>query len=175
MVTTQRSLAINGPIAYFITFRTYGTWLPGDERGFGDRRHKEVGTSRRPADKSREAAARDRMKHQAVVLNDQARTIVEAAIRRRCDEAGWALHALEVRPTHTHALVSSALRAGQVLSSLKAAATAALHNADAFSAEQPVWSRQGSTKYLWNELQAARVNSYIEECQDDPDRPLPLW
>jgi hypothetical protein len=27
------------PLAYLITFRTYGTWLPGDERGSIDRFH----------------------------------------------------------------------------------------------------------------------------------------
>jgi len=27
------------PLAYFITFRTYGTWLHGDERGSIDRYH----------------------------------------------------------------------------------------------------------------------------------------
>ena len=31
--------APDGPGAYFITFTTYGTWLPGDERTFVDREH----------------------------------------------------------------------------------------------------------------------------------------
>jgi hypothetical protein len=32
------------PIAYFITFTTYGTWLHGDERGSVDKGHNRVGT-----------------------------------------------------------------------------------------------------------------------------------
>ena len=28
---------------YFLTFRTYGTWLHGDERGSVDRKHNQFG------------------------------------------------------------------------------------------------------------------------------------
>lgn len=32
------------PLAYLITFRTYGTWLHGDERGSVDKNHNKFGT-----------------------------------------------------------------------------------------------------------------------------------
>ena len=32
------------PLAYLITFRTYGTWLHGDARGSVDREHNVFGT-----------------------------------------------------------------------------------------------------------------------------------
>lgn len=32
------------PLAYFISFRTYGSWLRGDERGWQDRRNNKYGT-----------------------------------------------------------------------------------------------------------------------------------
>ena len=35
---------MSDPIAYFITFRTYGTWLHGDERGSTDRDHNAYDT-----------------------------------------------------------------------------------------------------------------------------------
>src|SRR5882762_2856343 len=37
------------PIAYFITFRAYGTWLHGDSRGSVDRFHKAYGSPMLPA------------------------------------------------------------------------------------------------------------------------------
>ena len=38
---------ITGCLGYLITFRTYGTWLPGDERGFVDHaRHVHNATQR---------------------------------------------------------------------------------------------------------------------------------
>ena len=36
------------PLAYLITFRSYGTWLHGDERGSVDRFHNVYGTPRLP-------------------------------------------------------------------------------------------------------------------------------
>ncbi len=36
------------PLAYFITFRCYGTWLHGDRRGSVDRFHNIYGTPRLP-------------------------------------------------------------------------------------------------------------------------------
>jgi hypothetical protein len=32
------------PLAYFISFRTYGTWLHGDERSSTDRFHNQYGS-----------------------------------------------------------------------------------------------------------------------------------
>ena len=40
----------SAPLAYFITFRAYGTWLHGDERGAVDRRHNDYGTPYLPVD-----------------------------------------------------------------------------------------------------------------------------
>ena len=34
------------PLAYLISFRTYGTWLHGDKRGSMDRKHNVYGTSK---------------------------------------------------------------------------------------------------------------------------------
>ena len=31
---TEREFNTDEPIAYFITWTSYGTWLPGDERGW---------------------------------------------------------------------------------------------------------------------------------------------
>jgi hypothetical protein len=49
------------PIAYFISFTCYGTWLHGDERGSVDCRHNLYGTPVLPADPHREQQDRERM------------------------------------------------------------------------------------------------------------------
>jgi len=36
------------PLAYFLSFRSYGTWLHGDKRGSVDRFHNKYGTPRLP-------------------------------------------------------------------------------------------------------------------------------
>ena len=73
------------PLAYFITFRCYGTWLHGDERGSVDR-HQETawGTSALPPNALRERFEESRMKAPPATLNDDRRAVVEATIRQTC-------------------------------------------------------------------------------------------
>lgn len=88
---------------------TYGTWLPGDPRGFRTRRHREhvEGDYRSPpsADYSaRHDAAKNSMRRDAVVLSPEVQEVVleewVAALRR--DEVE--LLAVSVSATHVHAL-----------------------------------------------------------------------
>ena len=46
------------PLAYFITFTTYGTWLHGRNPGSVDRQHNQVGTPLLAADAKQEATRR---------------------------------------------------------------------------------------------------------------------
>ena len=60
------SIAQPGPLAYFLTWTTYGSWLPGDERGWVDGRG-----GMHLAEPSRAVAARRSMKEAAVFLLDR--------------------------------------------------------------------------------------------------------
>ena len=71
------------PLAYFLTWTTYGTWLPGDARRWVDKRGS-AGTPYRQGDPEQVAVARHRMKQAAVCLDDAPRRLVEAAIRETC-------------------------------------------------------------------------------------------
>jgi hypothetical protein len=44
------------PLAYFISFRCYGTWLHGDERGSMNRKQNQYGTPRIPTNQRLETA-----------------------------------------------------------------------------------------------------------------------
>ncbi|MEX1027188.1 MAG: hypothetical protein WD049_04175 [Candidatus Paceibacterota bacterium] len=55
---------MNPPLTYFITWTTYGSWLPEDRRGW--RKWKAGDQQPRPL---LEAWCRDRMNEEAVVLN----------------------------------------------------------------------------------------------------------
>ena len=72
------------PLAYFITFRTYGTWLHGDKRGSVDRFHNKYGTPRLPPNKLRENYERTLLKRPPVRLNMKQRKVVEESIREEC-------------------------------------------------------------------------------------------
>jgi hypothetical protein len=69
------------PLAYFITFCTYGSWLHGDPRGSVDRYHNVYGTPRLPPNKLRQQYERQRLKIPPVRLTPRQRKAVELAIK----------------------------------------------------------------------------------------------
>ena len=71
------------PLAYFITFRTYGTWLHGDERGSVDLSHNVYGTPMLPANKPRKSYERSLLACRPV-LGLRQRAAVEKGIRETC-------------------------------------------------------------------------------------------
>src|SRR6266852_3555939 len=88
------------PLAYLISFRSYGTWLHGDERGSIDRFHNRY--------KSPYLLPNDRWrKYNAQRLKAKQRRSVETAIRETCAIRNWYLHAVSVRTNHVHSVVSA--------------------------------------------------------------------
>jgi hypothetical protein len=88
------------PMAYFITFRTSGTWLPGDERGSTDRRHNGWSQPHVAADSTPENIASSRLETHPVTLNPSQRHAVAESIVDPCRHRGWYQHALNVRTQH---------------------------------------------------------------------------
>src|SRR5437762_13804656 len=80
------------PLAYFLTWPTYGTWLPGDERGWVERGH---GFQLPDPVKKLEAAAR--MTRDACRLDLEQRACVEAKFAEVCRIRAWALHVVNCR------------------------------------------------------------------------------
>lgn len=95
------------PLAYFITFRCYGTWLHGDERGSVDRDHNAYGTPTYPQRDLRTSYVQGLLKQPPVLLDARRRHSVEAAIRETCGIRTWSLFALNVRTNHVHSVVNS--------------------------------------------------------------------
>ena len=94
------------PIAYLITFRCYGTWLHGDERGSVNRFRNQYKTHRLPHNEKWLETNQQRLKSEVVILNAEQRNAVEKAIRETCEIRGWHLKAINVRTNHAHTVVS---------------------------------------------------------------------
>ncbi|HEX8735781.1 MAG TPA: hypothetical protein VF721_10685, partial [Pyrinomonadaceae bacterium] len=94
------------PLAYLITFRCYGTWLHGDERGSVNRFHNQYKTSYLPPEKRWIKTNNQRLKSEIVTLNAEQRICVEKAIRETCTIRRWILQAINVRTNHIHTVVS---------------------------------------------------------------------
>ena len=133
-------------IAYFFTWTTYGTWLPGDARGWVDRHDHQV----KQADLHRQTKARKRMREQPVRLLDRQMQVVQDAIYETSDVRGWKIHAIAVHTNHVHVAISvSDKEPEQVLRILKAYSTRALKRERGNNHRQHWWTRSGSIRCLF--------------------------
>ncbi len=135
--------------AYLITFRTYGTWLPGEGRHSMDRRRVNAyrGPVIGPSPRLRESS-RTWMEGEAVVLDQESRAVVNAAVAGVCVHRGWFLLAVNARPNHVHVVLSAAGGPEEAMATLKAWSTRRLREAGHVAADARVWARHGSTRYL---------------------------
>ena len=156
------------PLAFLLTFRTYGTWLHGDERGSVDYEQNAPDSPYLPADPRRESVSRARMCFRALVLDAALRSIVEAAIIDECRFRGWELIHCAVRTNHVHVVIAFAGVRPELMSGrLKARATRWLRERGPVAADQPVWvDGPGSRRYLWREDEVAAAVAYAQEGQD---------
>src|SRR5262245_33194035 len=89
------------PLAYFITWVTYGTWLPGDERGW-----VKFKKGFQPPNLMKELESAALMTESACRLTPGQRRIVEQTIKKHCEIRGWTLHAVNCRTNHVHVVVT---------------------------------------------------------------------
>ena len=95
------------PLAFFIAFRAYGTWLHGDKRGSVDRHNNRYGTPRIPRNDTWRRIEGDLLKHPPVNLDARRRSSIKKAIRETCEKRGWFLSALNIRTNHVHSVVAA--------------------------------------------------------------------
>jgi REP element-mobilizing transposase RayT len=155
------------PLAYFISFRCYGTWLHGDERNSVDRSHNIYRTPMLPPDEKMHCEMRLRMKHDPVELNAKRREAVEYGIRETCNIRDWVLRAINVRTNHVHTVVTAGQKPELVMSAFKANATRKMIAASVWQRGLKPWSRHGSTRYLWNEKSIVLAIDYVINGQGD--------
>ena len=90
-------MANDDPIAYFVTWTVYGTYLQGDQRGWRKRRKGEQNPQPRLAQWHQK-----RLKHNVVLLTRDQRVVVELECQRHCNHRGW--HLWEVNPRSNQGL-----------------------------------------------------------------------
>jgi REP element-mobilizing transposase RayT len=155
------------PLAYLITFRCYGTWLHGDERGSYRRNYRlRSGVSYIPPRPGLQTAERQQVKHPQIRLNKRKRAIVEQAVREVCKHRRYAMLAINVRTNHVHSVVSALSYPEPILNAFKSYSTRALREAGLLEADVKPWARHGSTIYLWKERDVERAVDYVLLGQD---------
>jgi REP element-mobilizing transposase RayT len=153
--------AMKEPLAYFFTWTTYGAWIPGDLRGSVDSSHNEYGAPYLSAAIRRVRVNRMRMTSPPFVLSISQRSIVEVTIKDHCRFKKWPLVALNVRSNHVHCVVQGVdVRPEIAMGQLKAWSTRRLREAGV-NADQRIWTREGSTRYLFTEDSIERAADYV--------------
>ena len=157
------------PVAYLLTWTCYGTWLHGDPRGSVDDDHRTYGApflSRDPASQRRDHL---RLRHVPVTLGKTPRQIVADTIADHCRHRGWDPFAVNVRSNHVHVVVAAGeVPPERVLSELKAWSTRRLREAGYATSTTRLWTRHGSTRYLWNDRSVESAVAYVCHGQDHP-------
>lgn len=171
------------PLAYFLTRTAYGTWLPGDERGWV----AKPGVFRLP-DPDVEVAALLRMTEPALILDNEQRRIVEQTVADHCWIRHWHLHVVNARTKHIHMVVTAPRRKpDDVMDQFKAWCTrklkehffktrgeAALLKPEAQAKDSAAtltirenwWTQGGSKRQLFTDTALENAILYVRDCQD---------
>jgi REP element-mobilizing transposase RayT len=172
------------PLAYLLTWTTYGAWLPGDQRGWVRRKQ-----GFQAPDPSVERRAREAMSEPVCELDRVQRHAVEETIRPHGSLRGWRLHAVNCRSNHVHVVVTvPSVAPHKVIAQLKAWCTRELKARSASEGPSPArseiagrpntggeqiaftvrrnwWTERGSVRLLFNENNVKAAIRYMVEEQ----------
>jgi REP element-mobilizing transposase RayT len=166
LITTWNDTDI--PLAYLITFRCFGTWLHGDQRGSIDRFHNRYKSRYIEPNEAWQRYNSQVLEGEPVMLDALQRQSVDSAIRETCQFRKWHLYALNVRTNHIHIVVSiGSIRPERALSAFKANATRQMRHNGCWLQDSTPWAEKGSKRYLWNERSVAQAIEYVLFGQGD--------
>lgn len=162
---------------WLLTWTTYGTWLPGDARGFVSPVQDESGRqvihnvhgTPYDADMPRLRAYAQRIQKQPTVwLTSQQAEMIGHQFRETAQARHWHLHAFAIMSNHVHLVVEAdeEMSAGKLLGDFKAYTTRKLR-ALANSSDARFWTEKGSTRLLPNDQALENAVHYVAE-QEKP-------
>ncbi len=153
------------PIAYFLTWTCYGTWLPGDDRGSVSWQRGQL-----PPRPRLEDWCRGQMKSEAVILSDTERAIVEQTITEHAERRTWFLHTVNCRTNHCHSVITATdYKPKVVRDQLKSWCTRRLNEHQTqrcLSVPSRWWTKGGSQQLIFDEESLLEVIAYVRDAQD---------
>ena len=101
-----------------------------------------------------------------VILGLEARQAIDATVRQACDHRGWGLLASNARTNHLHVVVAAPRGPEAVMLTIKAWTTRRLVERGLLLPGTRLWSRHGSTVYLWTWQARDSAIEYVVHEQD---------
>ncbi len=167
---------------WLLTWTTYGTWLPGDERGFigrsrdADGRQEWLnvpGTPMRDAAPRLERASRARMKAPPIWLSRRDAMITLRQFQITAGIRGWELIAVAIMRNHVHLVVGvqGDPDPATLLRDFKSYSSRALNAATARPPNGRWWTQSGSRRVLRGEEHLIAGIRYVLSQHE----PLKTW
>ncbi len=154
------------PLAFFITWTVYGTFLQGDVRGW-----RKWGQGFQSSQTKLAEWRLERLKYSIELLDINERHRVTEEVSRLSLFRGWKCWAASARCNHVHAVVSAPGYSGaKVRDQLKSNATRVLREFNPKYLDRPIWTELGDWLCINSEDDLAKVISYVLEAQDRKDR-----
>ncbi len=159
---------------WLITFRTYGTWLPGDDRGFINEDQNIPGTPHLTPCVNLHQHAQEQLKHAPVELSHAQRRVTRDTIKEVCAHRKWRLMACNVRSNHVHVAVW-AKDPDRAMNDFKSYATRRMKEMGIPGGEEKTWALHGSTRHLHTPSSREAGIGYVLRRQGDDDVALASW
>jgi REP element-mobilizing transposase RayT len=98
-----------------------------------------------------------------VTLDPQQRLVVHRTMMTVCEARRWPSHAINVRTNHVHIVVSGPGAPEPMMNALKSWSTRRLREDRLVPRDHRIWSRHGSTRYLWNRHAVDAACAYVRD------------
>ena len=155
-------------LGFFITWTCYGTWLPGDDRGW---------TKWRKGNQIPQPLltgwCQEKMVEKPIILDSVQRQIVNDVVADHSRIRGWILHEVNCRSNHCHVVVTARRHRGdQVRDQLKSWGKRKLKQRQRSSGileadlREHWWTRKGSLRHLYDDESLEAAIIYTREAQD---------
>jgi len=152
---------LSKPLAYFITFSSYGTRLHGSENGSVDRNHNQYSNDLIPPKPSLESYEKQIQKNPTITFEPEQRQIILETTREVCTHRHWRPYAIHVRTNHVHVVAAADAAPEKALHDFQAYATRRLREKYPALNDRKIWTRHGSTRYLWNRKSLTEAIHYV--------------
>lgn len=157
---------MNDVLAYFLTWTTYGAWLPGDERGWVEKGKPGIQT----ANPLRVQTAQELMAEEPVILTAEQRVIVDEVLVQHCQIRKWILHARNVRTNHVHIVVTALVEPEKVREQFKAWGSRRLSEHAGLvgrrkNGQKRWWTEGGDIEWIYEDQHLENAVRYVAELQ----------
>jgi REP element-mobilizing transposase RayT len=167
---------------WFLTWTTYGTWLPGDERGFvspkfeGDEPERRNNVLHSPYDAGRpelRSLALAKLVGDPVFFDEGKAVVLQGQFEETAAHRGWVIVIGAVMTSHVHLVVgvSGDPEPSVLMRDFKSYGSRALNRRYAKPESGTWWTEQGSKRKVKNQQHFEAVVNYVLK----QEKPLVVW